>query len=88
MTEELTARQVGETVTVPDLAVGDDVLFATATGRVHAARITHPRIDTMTTDSGNVYVLFTGYRIHTTEPRSSFGRQHCFAVRAATLRKF
>jgi hypothetical protein len=42
----------------------------------------------MTTDSGNVYVLFTGYRIHTTEPRSSFGRQHCFAVRAATLRKF
>lgn len=82
------AKTVRETVTVPDLHPGDEVLFTTPRGHVHAARVRPGRIFTTTSEAGNVYVTFPGYRIHPAGARSSFGNLRYFTVRAAELRKF
>ncbi len=88
MTEELAAQSIGETVTVPDLQPGDEILFTTARGRVHAARVRPGKILTTTSSQGNVYITFPGYRIHQDADRSSFGNLRYFTVRVAYLRKF
>jgi len=75
-------------VQVPELAKGDEILFRTSRGRTHAVRLTRSWVDLSTTERGNVYATVVGYRIHTTEPRSSFGNERYFTFRADSMRKF
>jgi hypothetical protein len=82
------AATVSETVNLPTLRAGDEIMFATATGRVHAVRLTADERLRNVSSAGNLYVTFAGYRIHTDSERSSFGNRRYFTVRAATVRKF
>ena len=82
------ATMLPETVAVPELAKGDEILFVTSRGHVHAVRLTRPGVTLTTTDRGNVYATVVGYRIHQQAPRSSFGNERYFTFRADSLRKF
>jgi hypothetical protein len=88
-TGSMNARYLGDgDVRIPALVKGDEILFVTSRGRVHAVRLTRDGVTLTTTKSGNVYAAVAGYRIHTTGPRSSFGNQRYFIFRADSMRKF
>lgn len=88
MSESMDARMLPETVKVPELAKGDEILFVTGRGRVHAVRLTKAGVTLTTTDSGRVYATVAGFRIHKEDPRSSFGNDRYFTFRADSIRKF
>jgi hypothetical protein len=87
---DMDARMLGDagTTAVPELAKGDEILFNTARGHVHAVRLSRDGVHLSVSERGNLYATVTGYRIHTAEPRSSFGNERYFTFRADTVRKF
>jgi hypothetical protein len=83
----LSAQDLGDTVAIPELHKGDEILFVTGRGHCHAIRLHTDFMHVSKSDRGNTYITVEGYRIRPTD-RVGFGNVHLYNIRADSIRKF